>query len=46
MTIKVVTADLNAKIRVKIKKQSILNNEMNILNNGMECGDRLAPNYR
>ena len=35
--------DLNAKIRVKIKKQPILNNEMDILYNGMDCGDPLAP---
>ena len=37
--------DLTAKIRVKIKKKSILNNEMDILNNGMDCGDLLAPHY-
>ena len=35
--------DLIAKIDVKIKKKSILNNEMEILNNGMDCGDPLAP---
>ena len=35
--------DLIAKIRVKIKKKSILNNEMDILNNGMDCGDLLVP---
>ena len=41
-----VTKDLNAKIRVKIQKQPILNNKMNILNNGMDCCETLAPNYR
>ena len=35
-----------SKIRVKIKKQLILNKEMDILNNGMDWCDRLVPTYR
>ena len=46
MTIWGVTGDLNAKIRVKNKKQSIWDNEMDILNNGMEYCDPSALYYR
>ena len=34
------------EIRVNIEKQPILNNEMDILNNGMDWQDPSAPNYR
>ena len=37
--------DLNIEIRVKIKKLPILNNEMDILNNGMDCCDPLTPHF-
>ena len=41
-----VTKDLNIELRVNIEKQPILNNEMNILNNGMDWQDPSAPTYR
>ena len=44
--IREVTKDLTIELRVNIEKQPILNNEMDILNNGMDCCDPLAPNYR
>ena len=46
MTIRGVTEDLMSKIRVNIKKLPILNNDMDILNNGMDWCDHLVPSYR
>ena len=39
-----VTKDLKIELRVNIEKQPILNNEMEILNYGMDWQDPSAPN--
>ena len=44
--IREVTKDFNIEIRVNIEEYPILNNEMNILNNGMDWQDPSVPNYR